>query len=592
MMQNIRNGEPVVFTHECPSERKGIVMSHDEYESFLEDMVYECFSFAELSLVRLSKDNKTNSFWNRLFKKKCLTPTFRLPHCLGGNGYCDFFVARSAQEFKDLYFLESSEYANSYTLDNGNWLKVLGVDANNIDRPGEFINGDRYTIQISSMNMYPKQENIPLRNPISDNNMLHKIGEAWENLDADIITPYLDKDFHYSSDFVFTEISSREEYLYYLRGKFKAFSEKHGNNIKVKYGINGQENTNKIDGLFIKLDEEESIAYLQVACKNGRIVGMGMHESTIDPFSPESDGWTSKKEESAFLKREPQYIDAKYSFENYNKDFRELDKIAYESLNDYFESMGMEYGHGWSWLQTYPQQMSFQHLCLSYKSYVLCVIIGLYRIENGQGKLFVSSQYHENLLRECEKYNLTPCIFVIDCADGSPCYKEPYLLDARTREPLDLNKIAEDNGGIMSDWEIHHIGIECACEYLKKLGVTKMSYSDVIEIHPQIWFEKDGEQCYALVRSVPAGHHDEKYTITSGQRKRYSEFKGYFFDVQWNMMLGNNGYFQDKRLFRENNPWNLVHRLDFKPIEEAIKEYDFIEIVEGESYDIEQVTNK
>ena len=34
---NTRNGEPVVFTHECLSERKGIVMSHNEYESFLCD---------------------------------------------------------------------------------------------------------------------------------------------------------------------------------------------------------------------------------------------------------------------------------------------------------------------------------------------------------------------------------------------------------------------------------------------------------------------------------------------------------------------------------------------------------------------------
>lgn len=585
-MQNIRNGEPVVFTHECPSERKGELMSHEEYESFLDDMVYKCFSFAGLSLVRLSKNNKTNSFWNKLFKKSSLTPTFRLLHCLKGDGYCDFFVAKSPQEFENLYLLESSEYANSYTLDNGNWLKVLGVDANNVEHPGEFINGDRFTIQISSMNMYPKQENIPLRNPISDNNILHKVGKAWETLDANILEPYLDKDFHYSSDFVFTEISSREEYLYYLRRKFKVFSEEYGNDIKVKYGINGQENTNKIDGLFIKWGEEESIAYLQVACKNGRIVGMGMHESTINPFSSESGDWTSKKEESVFLQREPQYIDAKYSFEKYNEDFHELNKIAYDSLNDYFGSMGMEYGHGWSWLQTYPQKMSFQHLCISYKSYVLCIIIGLYRIEDGRGQLFVNSQYIDNLLRECKKYNLTPCIFVIDCADGSPCYKEPYLLDARTHEPLDLAKIEEDNGGVMSDWEINNIGVSCVCEYLKKQGITKIAYSDVIGIHPQIWFEKDGEQCYALVRSIPAGLHEQKYEITSGQQKRYSEFKGFFFDIQWNMMLGNNGNFQDKRLFRENNPWNLVYRIEFKPIEEAIKEYDFIKIVEGESFDI------
>lgn len=585
MMQNIRDGQPVVFKHDCSSERNGKKMSENEYYSFLEDMVDKCFSFAELNLIRLQQENESKGFWSKLFKREQVSPKFRLPHCLGGDGYCDFVIAKSVQEFEELCQMESSDFAKAYKLENGNWLKVLGVDADNIDHPGEFINGDRYTIQISSMNMYPKQENEPITNSLSDNNLIHQVGEAWRNLNVNDLAPYLDKDFHYTSDFVFTEISSKEEYLYYLKGKFQAFSEQHGNNIKVLYGLNGQENTNKIDGIFIRWSEEESVAYLQVFCKNGRIAAMGMHESTIDPFTSKN-GWTSKKEESVFLQREPQYINARFSFEKYDDDFRELNKIAYDSLNNYFDSLGMEYGHGWSWLQIYPQQMSFQHLCISYKSYVLCVIIGLYRVRDGHGQIYVSKQYDENLQRECEKYNLTPCIFVIDCADGSPCYKEPYLIDARTHEEINLEKLQEDNEGVMSEWEINNIGIQCACEYLRKQGVDKISYSDVIGINPQIWFEKDGEHCYAFVRSIPAGLSKEKYHITTGNLNRFSESKGYFFDVQWNMMLGNNGNFQDKQMFREHNPWNLVHRLDFKPLEEAIKEYDFIEIVEGESYEI------
>ena len=585
MMQNIRDGQPVVFKHDCSSERNGKKMSENEYYSFLEDMVDKCFSFAELNLIRLQQENESKGFWSKLFKREQVSPRFRLPHCLGGNGYCDFVIAKSVQEFEELCQMESSDFAKAYKLENGNWLKVLGVDADNIDHPGEFINGDRYTIQISSMNMYPKQENEPITNSLSDNNLIHQVGVAWRNLNVNDLAPYLDKDFHYTSDFVFTEISSKEEYLYYLKEKFQAFSEQHGNNIKVLYGLNGQENTNKIDGIFIRWSEEESVAYLQVFCKNGRIAAMGMHESTIDPFTSKN-GWTSKKEESVFLQREPQYINARFSFEKYDDDFRELNKIAYDSLNNYFDSLGMEYGHGWSWLQIYPQQMSFQHLCISYKSYVLCVIIGLYRVRDGHGQIYVSKQYDENLQRECEKYNLTPCIFVIDCADGSPCYKEPYLIDARTHEEINLEKLQEDNEGVMSEWEINNIGIQCACEYLRKQGVVKISYSDVIGINPQIWFEKDGEHCYAFVRSIPAGLSKEKYHITTGNLNRFSESKGYFFDVQWNMMLGNNGNFQDKQMFREHNPWNLVHRLDFKPLEEAIKEYDFIEIVEGESYEI------
>jgi hypothetical protein len=216
----------------------------------------------------------------------------------------------------------------------------------------------------------------------------------------------------------------------------------------------------------------------------------------------------------------------------------------------------------------------------------LSIVIGLYWIENGRGKLFVNPQYKDNLLGECQKYNLTPCIFVIDCANGDPLLNAPYLLDARTLEPLNLSELKEDNDGVMSDWEINNIGIQCAYHYLNEQGVAKITYCDVIGITPQLWFEKDGEKCYAFVRSIPAGLSKEKYHITTGNLNRFSESKGYFFNIQWNMVLGSDGEFQDKQMFREHNPWNLVHKLDFKPLEEAIAEYDFIEIVEAESYSI------
>lgn len=585
MMQNIRNGQPVVFKHDCPIERNGKKMSENEYNSFLEDMIYKCFSFAELNLVRLPKANESKGLRSLLFKKKQVSPIYRLPRCLGGDGNCDFVIAKSVQEIEDLCFLESSDFEKNYTKDNGNWLKAIGVNADNIDHPGEYINGDRYTIQIYTKNMYPKQENKPLTNPLSDNNLVYQVGEAWRTLNTDVLAPYLDKDLHYSSDFVFTEISSREEYLEYLTGKFNALSEEYRNNIKVNYGINGEENINKIDGVFIKIGEEDSVAFLEVACENGRIIKMVMHESEIDPFSTESYVMPSGKDK-ALLQKEPLYINGRFSFEKYDDDFHELNKIAYDSLNLFFDSLGIEYGHGWSWMQTYPQPMSFQHLCISYKSYVLCIIIGLYRVKDGQGELLVDDQFNERLLSECEKYNLTPCIFLIDCADGCPCSNELNLIDARTHEKLVLEELKEDNEGVMSAWEINNLGVRYACEYLRKQGITKISYCDVIGIHPQIWFERDGERCYALVRSIPAGLSNEKFEITTGLRVKYEKYNGYFFDVQWNMLDGNNGDFRDKCLVREHNPWNLIHKLDFKPLEDAIKEYDFIEIVEGESFDI------
>ena len=77
MMQNIRNGEPVVFNHNCPAGRRGVTMNQDEYGSFLEEMVFQCFTFANIELTRLPKAKASKNFFGKLFGKSVVAPTFR-----------------------------------------------------------------------------------------------------------------------------------------------------------------------------------------------------------------------------------------------------------------------------------------------------------------------------------------------------------------------------------------------------------------------------------------------------------------------------------------------------------------------------------
>ena len=49
---------------------------------------------------------------------------------------------------------------------------------------------------------------------------LSAYAEAWNKLDTSIVMPFLKKDFHYSSFWVFAEIESKDEYLTNLNGKF------------------------------------------------------------------------------------------------------------------------------------------------------------------------------------------------------------------------------------------------------------------------------------------------------------------------------------------------------------------------------------
>lgn len=50
---------------------------------------------------------------------------------------------------------------------------------------------------------------------------LKKLAEAYTNYDASVIEEYLADDMHYASMWVFHEMTSKDEYLDYLRSKLK-----------------------------------------------------------------------------------------------------------------------------------------------------------------------------------------------------------------------------------------------------------------------------------------------------------------------------------------------------------------------------------
>lgn len=50
---------------------------------------------------------------------------------------------------------------------------------------------------------------------------LKKLAEAYTNYDASVIEEYLTDDMHYASMWVFHEMTSKDEYLDYLRGKLE-----------------------------------------------------------------------------------------------------------------------------------------------------------------------------------------------------------------------------------------------------------------------------------------------------------------------------------------------------------------------------------
>ena len=104
-------------------------------------------------------------------------------------------------------------------------------------------------------------------NTKTENQALSAYAEAWNELDASIVEPFLKDDFHYSTFYVFAEIKSKDEYLNYLRGKFQAIKT---SGSKVVANVIPNRN-------LIKLIQGESrVAVLDVKLDEGLIIRADM----------------------------------------------------------------------------------------------------------------------------------------------------------------------------------------------------------------------------------------------------------------------------------------------------------------------------
>lgn len=89
---------------------------------------------------------------------------------------------------------------------------------------------------------------------MQDQQLLQTFVDAWNNKDISLIVPYLKNDFHYSSFYVYDEITSAAKYLDYLSGKFQTIQES-GSNVRAF-------KTNCRRSIFIQQDDKEPSALI------------------------------------------------------------------------------------------------------------------------------------------------------------------------------------------------------------------------------------------------------------------------------------------------------------------------------------------
>lgn len=130
-----------------------------------------------------------------------------------------------------------------------------------------------YVVKFDFQSLLTSEENPILDKVNSHNELLLIFAKAWETLDASIIEPYIDKDFHYYSDWVFDELPCRKEYMEYFMGKIETLKR---HNLKPTFDI-----VQSSDGeLAIIFDQNGEKALFTIKTLEGRI-----HQANLTEYN-------------------------------------------------------------------------------------------------------------------------------------------------------------------------------------------------------------------------------------------------------------------------------------------------------------------
>ena len=260
-MRKIINGEPHVVHHECSLECKGQAMTLSELHDFAVKTLKQEYEMSSNTVMIPSEDRKSAA-----------------DLCLVASGKIINIKVLYSDTLKiDLSQIDTTAMIDRYYL-YGEIPRLTVASAWCFDSEGgkPEISGGSFCFRYYSISLIPGEENHPLPEILNPMQLAAKYAEAWKALDADIIEPYLDKDFHYSSDWVFDVMPSRYEFMKYFRGKLNTIR-KRPNIITVRPAINQQSGQ---VGVILRQGTTEPVIIL-LETKDGRI-----QYATMKGFEP------------------------------------------------------------------------------------------------------------------------------------------------------------------------------------------------------------------------------------------------------------------------------------------------------------------
>ncbi len=212
---------------------------------------------------------------------------------------------------------------------------------------------------------------------------------------------------------------------------------------------------------------------------------------------------------------------------------------------------------GFKWVKTELTYPSFDNLTFSYKSSVYSVVIEL--IDN-TGSSF-SLKQRERLLNACAENNLVPCLFKINLQEksknllsfmASSNIQDEYelnsleqgwnLFNARTNQKINPLTLSSDEPTKMSKWELSNFAIQIVRTDIEKEGNEVLSFCDLPEINPQIWFkDKQGNVCWVVVKHITSeiDLDYKKWVGLEQHNEQLLPFDGFYASIQFHSLKTN-----------------------------------------------------
>lgn len=367
--------------------------------------------------------------------------------------------------------------------------------------------GESYSFSFYSLSVLPGEFNEPLPEELNPIQLAEKYAEAWKQFDASIVRPYLDKDFHYSSDWVFDEMPSRYEYMNYFRPKLHSIR-RSGAYVNVEVGVN--QSSGEV-GLLMKQGNNNMILLLTTF--NGRITSARMAD--YDP--------SYRTSTEAIPYEVPKCPD----WENqYVMKLATGLRAAGWFIQDYFRRQKIEFPH-FRWIQSELSYPAFQHMAFTYKGNIYSI---LFEFVSKDGN-HIFPRDIRNQLQECKQNDLIACTILLDYDTYDPIIGGNHLISTQTREPINFT---ERRGNIvMSPWEINNFGVSIVKSQLEKEGKKILSFCDVLTIEPHIWFENEfGKRSYVIVNTITGNTPEAvNYRLNQQLLQTLLQYDGYYAEV-------------------------------------------------------------